>query len=197
MSRPDERPRRRGQEAAPDGIAAPEARDVADPDADAAATTPVSKTRRKLAMIELQDLGEVLTQLSPARLAVLELPERLVDAIGIARRLNRREARRRQMQFVGRLMRDIDPTPIEAQLAQWSAAPNAEKARIAAVERWRARLLEAPAALDELCATAPRADRPRLAALIARTGDERVRGSPPHAYRELFRELNTLLSRND
>ncbi|MEO8739044.1 MAG: ribosome biogenesis factor YjgA [Casimicrobiaceae bacterium] len=172
------------------------AADRVDPDAMASGPAPVSKTRRKLAMIELQDLGEVLSQLSPARLAALALPERLVDAIGIARRLNRREARRRQMQYVGRLMRDIDPAPIEAQLAQWSAAPNAEKVRIAAVERWRARLLEGPVALDELCATAPRADRSRLSALVARSHEERARGSPPHAYRELFRELNALLSAN-
>lgn len=197
MPRPDERPRRRGQEAAPDDSANPTAMDGSDTDPAASPQTPVSKTRRKLAMIELQDLGETLTQLSPARLAVLDLPERLVDAIAIARRLDRREGRRRQMQYVGRLMRDIDPAPIEAQLALWSNAPNAEKARIAAVERWRARLLEAPAALDELCATAPRADRPRLAALVARAGAERVRGSPPHAYRELFRELNELLSKHD
>jgi ribosome-associated protein len=196
MSRPDERPRRRGQEAAPAESPDATATDRVDADATANEPVPVSKTRRKLAMIELQDLGEVLSQLSPARLAALELPERLVDAIGIARRLNRREARRRQMQYVGRLMREIDPAPIEAQLAQWSAAPNAEKARIAAVERWRARLLEAPAALEELCATAPRADRHRLLALMARSNEERARGSPPHAYRELFRELNTLLSEN-
>ena len=197
MPRPDERPRRRGQEAAPDDSANPIAIDGAAVDSAASQDTPVSKTRRKLAMIELQDLGETLTQLSPARLAVLELPERLVDAIGIARRLDRREGRRRQMQYIGRLMRDIDPAPIEAQLALWSNAPNAEKARIAAVERWRARLLEEPASLDELCATAPRADRPRLAALVARAAAERVRGSPPHAYRELFRELNELLSKHD
>ena len=196
MPRPDERPRRRGQEAAPAESVDATATDRAEPDATGNEPAPISKTRRKLAMIELQDLGEVLSQLSPARLAALALPERLVDAIGIARRLNRREARRRQMQYVGRLMREVDPAPIEAQLAQWSAAPNAEKARIAAVERWRTRLLEAPAALDELCATAPRADRDRLVALVARTNEERARGSPPHAYRELFRELNTLLSSN-
>ena len=145
-------------------------------------------------MLALQDLGETLTELSPARLAALALPERLAEAIATARKLTRHEARRRQMQFVGRLMRDIDPAPIEAQLARWAVAPNAEKARIATVERWRQRLLEEPDALDDLCAQSGRADRPRLAALIARAADERHRGSPPHAYRELFRELNALLN---
>jgi ribosome-associated protein len=154
----------------------------------------LSKTRRKQAMLALQDLGEALTELSPTRLAALELPERLAEAITTARKLTRHEARRRQMQFVGKLMREIDPAPIQAQLEQWAVAPNAEKARIAAVERWRARLLDEPAALDQLCAQSSGADRPRLAALTARAAAERARGAAPHAYRELFRELNSLLS---
>jgi ribosome-associated protein len=161
------------------------------------AEPPVSKTRRKHAMLALQDLGETLATLSPARLAALALPERLGEAIATARKLTRHEARRRQMQFVGRLMRDIDPAPIEAQLANWAAAPNREKARIASVERWRARLLETPGALDELCGRYPRTDRPRLAALLARATQERARGAPPHAFRELFRELNALLSTSE
>src|ERR1700690_1257374 len=108
MQRSDETPRRPGQEASrlADPSAAPG--DKADP--------PVSKTRRKHAMLALQDLGEALTELNPARLAALALPERLAEAIATARKLTRHEARRRQMQFVGKLMRGIDPAAIEAQL---------------------------------------------------------------------------------
>jgi ribosome-associated protein len=186
MQRSDETPRRPGQEASR------RAEPSAEPDDKVDST--VSKTRRKHAMLALQDLGETLTGLKPDRLAALELPERLAEAIAIARKLTRHEARRRQMQYVGRLMRDIDPAPIEAQLANWAVAPNAEKARIADVERWRKRLLEEPGALEVLGTQFPRADRPRLAALVARAAEERGRGSPPHAYRELFRELNVLLS---
>ena len=186
MQRSDETPRRPGQEASRRADPSAEPDNKADPT--------VSKTRRKHAMLALQDLGEKLTELRPDRLAALALPERLAEAIATARKLTRHEARRRQMQFVGRLMRDIDPAPIEAQLAHWAVAPNAEKARIADVERWRARLLEQPDALDQLCSRSPRADRPRLAALVARAAEERSRGSSPHAYRELFRELNSLLS---
>ncbi len=64
--------------------------------------------------------------------------------------------RRRQLQFIGRLMREVDAAPIRARLAQWADAPNAEKARLHAVERWRERLLSEPAALEELCAEQPR-----------------------------------------
>jgi ribosome-associated protein len=153
-----------------------------------------SKTRRKAAMHALQDLGEAMVLLTPARLAALALPERLADAILQARHITRWEARRRQMQFIGRLMRDVDPLPIRATLEQWAGAPDAEKARLAHVERWRTRLLSEGDALDRLCAENARADRPRLAALVARIHNERAHGEPPHAYRELFRTLNALFA---
>ena len=154
----------------------------------------LSKTRRKSEMHDLQSLGETLVQLSAPRLSELGLPERLSDAIEQARAISKHEARRRQMQYIGRLMRDVDPDPIRTRIAQWGAAPAAEKARLATVERWRERLLADSAALDELCAGAPHADRARLSALVARVQGERARAGPPHAYRELFRVLNTLLS---
>ena len=93
-------------------------------------------------------------------------------------------------------MREVDPAPIEAQLARWREPGNAEKARVAAAERWREQLLSNACALDELCAQWPVADRAKLAALIARAAEEHAHGSPPHAYRALFRALNALLSRN-
>ncbi|MEP6941517.1 MAG: ribosome biogenesis factor YjgA [Betaproteobacteria bacterium] len=187
MRRSDETPRRPGQEVVP--------RAGADPSGDAdSAHSVLSKTRRKQAMLALQELGVRLTELGPARLSELALPERLADAITSARSLSGHEARRRQMQYVGRLMRDIDPAPIEAALARWAQAPNAEKARLADVERWRDRLLDEPAALDALCAAQPTADRAALQELVARVGAERSRGSPPHAFRELFRALNALLA---
>jgi ribosome-associated protein len=97
------------------------------------------------------------------------------------------------MQFIGRL-RDVDPVPIQARLEQWAGAPNAEKARLASVERWRVRLLSEADALDRLCAENTGADRPRLEALLARVRHERDHAQPPHAYRELFRTLNALLA---
>lgn len=200
MRRTDETPRRPGQEErdpvrkfanqahhATPQHAAPE-------DALSPSDLVPSKTRRKAAMHALQDLGEAMVRLTPARLAALALPERLADAIAEARQITRWEARRRQMQFIGRLMRDVDPLPIQARLEQWAGAPNAEKSRLADVERWRTRLLAEADALDRLCAENPFADRPRLAALVARVRDERAHGEPPHAYRELFRTLNALFA---
>ncbi len=147
-------------------------------------------------MDALQSLGQELLGVGSARLAELDLPERLVDALDAARRITRHEARRRQLQFIGRLMREVDPAPIRARLAQWAGAPNAEKARVHAVERWRERLLAEAGALDSLCVERPDADRDRLAALIANTHAERAHGGPPRAYRDLYRSLNRLFSRD-
>lgn len=143
-------------------------------------------------MDALQDLGETLLQLNPARLSELALPERLVEALEAARRITQREARRRQMQFIGRLMRDVDPVPIRERLARWAEGPNAEKARLHRVERWREQLLADPVVLERLCAEEPRAERDRLAALIHDARAERAHGEPPRAYRELYRALNRL-----
>ncbi len=155
---------------------------------------PLSKTRRKAAMHDLQDLGEALVGLSNARRAQLNLPERLDNAIREAQGITKWEGRRRQMQFIGKLMREVDPDPIRVQIAQWNSAPAAEQARLSRVERWRERLLSEPEALALLVAEVPTADRSRLAALIARTHAERLHSQPPHAHRELFRVLNALLA---
>jgi ribosome-associated protein len=152
----------------------------------------LSKTQRKTEMSALQALGEALLNVGTARRAELDLPERLVEALDAAQRITPREARRRQLQFIGRLMRDIDAAPIRTRLAQWADAPNAEKARLHALERWRERLLAEDDALDRLCAEQPAADRARLAALVDAVHAERARDQPPRAYRELFRALTAL-----
>ena len=78
----------------------------------------LSKTRRKRAMEELQSLGEALAALPAERLKKIDLPEDLREAIAGVRRMSRRdEARRRQMQYIGRLMRGVDSEPIRQALA--------------------------------------------------------------------------------
>ncbi len=148
-----------------------------------------SKTRRKREMHERQDLGESLAALSPARLAALDLPERLVDAIVQVRGITRHEARRRQMQFIGRLMREVDPGPIAAALAAFDEAPRIEKARFAALEAWRDRLVADEAALADYLALHPGADAKTLRSLVQDARAERAAGRAPHRFRQLFRAL--------
>jgi ribosome-associated protein len=154
---------------------------------------PPSKTRRKQAMNALQDLGVALVALDARRLATLGLPERLVDAITLARTLTRHEARRRQMQFIGRLMREVDPEPLRSALAAWAQGPEQERARFAAVERWRDRLIDDPDGLQAFVETHPSASRTALAALLGDLRAERARGAPPHKSRALFRELKRII----
>lgn len=152
-----------------------------------------SKTRRKHDMHALQDLGLALAGLDPGRLATLELPERLIDAIALLRKITKHEARRRQVQYIGRLMRDIDPAPLRDTMAVWEQGSDRERVRFAAVEGWRDRLLGDPEALDAFVATHAGAARDVLVGLIADARAERARGAPPRKFRALFREIKRIV----
>lgn len=158
---------------------------------EAPATSPApSKSRRKKDMHALQDLGVLLVGLEPGRLKALDLPERLVDAIAQARSITKHEGRRRQMQFVGRLMREVDPEPIRAALERMQTLPRAERAQFAAAERWRDRLLAEELAVAEFIAAYPDVDPDALAELVREARGERASGRPPHKFRALFRFVN-------
>lgn len=162
------------------------------PDAPAPDSGP-SKTARKKAMHDLQAIGEALIALDPARLAALALPERLTDAVAQARTITKHEGRRRQLQYIGRLMRGIDPAPLQAALAQWERGANADRAHFAALERWRERVLDDPDGLAVFVAAYAGADRAALMAIAAEARAERDRGGPPHKYRALFRALKHIV----
>ena len=147
-------------------------------------------------MHALQQLGEQLVALDAGRFAALAreaaLPERLVDAVAAARSITAWGARKRQLQFIGKLMRDQDPAPIRRRLDLWAQGHEVDNERQHALERWRERLLVEPEAQDALAAEYPRADLTRLRSLVARAQEERIRGAPPRAYRELFRMLKSV-----
>jgi ribosome-associated protein len=155
----------------------------------------ISKTQRKRDMHALQVLGEELIELSRERLRLLNLPEPLQDAILEAKRIKAHEGRRRQLQYVGRLMRDIDAAPIAAQLDQWKQPGRAQARLHQQAEQWRAQLLSEPDALAALCAKFPQAqtDRARIGELVRQTHWENEQGKPPKASRALFRAINETL----
>jgi ribosome-associated protein len=156
---------------------------------------PPSKTRRKRDMHELQALGEALVALDGPRLASLDLPEELADAIRFAHTLRKHEAKRRHMQYIGRLMRDVDAEPIRAALSRMQEGPARERARFAALERWRERILDEPGGLQAFLDAHPGAARERLVPLVDAAREERARHARPHRYRALFRELERLYDR--
>ena len=144
-------------------------------------------------MHELQALGAALVDLNDEQLASIDLPERLLDAVNDARRMSKFEARRRQLQYIGKLMREVDPEPIRRRLALWNAASHAHTARLHTIERWRARLLDEPGALSALAREYPHADTAKLELLVRNAERERGSGQPPKSYRAIFRLLNEIV----
>ena len=100
-----------------------------------------SKSQKKRAQTALQDLGEQLIDLPDEHLESLSLDERLYDAIQGARRMKSHEAQRRQKQFIGKLMRDVDQAPIDTLLARLNGDDRRQKRIFANAERWRDRLV--------------------------------------------------------
>jgi ribosome-associated protein len=152
-----------------------------------------SKTQRKREMLERQDVGEELVALPEARLRELDLPERLLDAVLEAKRIRSFGALRRQLQYIGRLMRDADSVTIAARLDAWKGQSREATAHLHAIERWRERLLRDDDAVSELVAEHPQADVQRLRALIRNARREQTLGRPPASFRELFQALKTII----
>ncbi len=151
-----------------------------------------SKTQRKADMDALQDLGVTLTELPKSRLAVLDLPESLLDAINEYKRLTANGALRRQRQYIGSLMRQVDTAPIVEQLAIWDGKNQAENARFHQLENWRDRLIADAKALDAFIALYPTAEIQTLRNLIRNAQKELVASKPPKSSRELFKLLREI-----
>jgi len=156
-----------------------------------------SKTQRKKQVHGLQDLGAELVELSDERLAAIELPDALHDAVQAARRITQFGARRRQLQYIGKLMRRVDPAPIRAALDAWDMQSRRGTVLHKQIEAWRERLLGDPDAVAGLLAAFPAADARHLRALTEDALREREAGRPPRAYRELYQALRALIARDE
>ncbi|MFA6920536.1 MAG: ribosome biogenesis factor YjgA [Gallionella sp.] len=150
---------------------------------------PPSKTKIKKQMHELRDLGEELTELGKDQIAQLDIPEILRDAIKEMHRIKTFGAKRRQLQYIGKLMRDVDAAPIIAKLNTWKGTSQQHIGYMHQLERWRERLLEGNEALTELLAAYPDTDVQRLRTLIRNTLKEREAGKPAKNFREIFQVL--------
>ncbi len=152
-----------------------------------------SKSQVKREMRELQSLGERLVQLASQQLNKIDMPEDLRDAVRFARGLKRGEALRRQLQYIGALMREADPDPIRKALEDISRGQRADAQLFRRVERWRDELLEGNDALvDEIVCLYPDADRQRLHQLVVNARREMREDKGPKSSRALFRYLREL-----
>lgn len=151
-----------------------------------------SKSARKRAMTELQDLGKELVALSVDQIKKIDMPDDLRTAVRDAQRITQHEAHRRQLQYIGKLMRSIDPEPIQAALDEINGVSAAATARMHALERLRTRFLEDEKVIGEIAAAHPYADLQHLRQLRRNALKEQQLGKPPRAFRELFRVLRDL-----
>jgi ribosome-associated protein len=151
-----------------------------------------SKSQRKRESTALQDLGEELVGLSKERLAKIDMPERLLEAILEAQRITAHGGRKRQLQFIGKLMRSADVDPLQAAVDEVKGQSAATTARQHRLEALRTKLMADEAAFQQLAEDYPAADIQRLRQLRRNALKEAEQKKPPKSFRELFRELRDL-----
>ncbi len=148
-----------------------------------------SKTRRKQDSHELQDLGLALTELPADRLDALPLSENLLDAVRTWKQTRTHEGKRRQMQYIGKLMRAVDAEPIRHAVTEMQLGRAKDALALHEAERWRAELIASDDATTRWMAAHPGSDAQQLRSLVrsarkdAALVPERRSG---RAYRELF-----------
>ncbi|ADU38246.1 ribosome-associated protein [Variovorax boronicumulans] len=166
-------------------------------------TDDASRTDLKRESDELQKLGTELLTLRAALFDALQLDEKLVDAIAEAKRITNFEGKRRQMQFIGKLMRKLDEPTLEAvklALTEQNSTPAAETAALHEAERWRDRLIADDDALGGWIETHPATDSQQLRALVRqarkdmKTGPAGEAPRQGKAYREIFQLVREQLA---
>ncbi|RTZ14296.1 ribosome-associated protein [Vibrio aquaticus] len=152
----------------------------------------VSKTELKRDMEELQKLGEELAALKPSVLEKFPLSEDLAEAIKDAQRF-KNEARRRQLQYIGKLMRFEETEPLQAALDKVRNKHSQATAELHKLEQLRDRIVEeGDSAIADAVEQFPNADRQRLRQLARQAAKEKKAGKPAKAFREIFQVLKAL-----
>ena len=153
----------------------------------------VSKSEIKRDAEDLKQLGEKLVNLTKANLTKVPLDDSLKDAIELAQRLQK-EARRRQLQYIGKLLRSIDAEPIREALEKIENKHNQQQAMLHKLEILRDELVtKGDAALTDLLNEHPSADRQQLRNLIRAAQKEKEQNKLSKAYREIYQILKTLI----
>lgn len=147
-----------------------------------------SKTRLKQASHELQDLGEAAVALPDARIDALAIDEVLLDAIRQYKKTKSFEGRRRQMQYIGKLMRRHDVEPIRQAVTDMQLGRAKDSLALHQAERWRAELLADDEAATRFIGAHPQADAQQLRSLV-RAARKDAAQAPEKRSGRAFREL--------
>ncbi len=151
------------------------------------APDPFSKSRDKREAEHLQKIGQALIALPASQLANIPLPETLLAAIQLAHTLKSNEAKRRHLQYIGKLMREVDAEPIERELSNLKMAHARKTKEFHLVEEWRERLIkEGDSAVQIFIADYPQADRQQLRQLVRKAQHDRKAEKNTGAEKALF-----------
>jgi ribosome-associated protein len=151
-----------------------------------------SKSQRKRDAHAMQALGEKLVTLRDDVLVRLPIGEELIDAVRVAREIRSHEGKRRQIQLIGKLMRNADGDAIRAALDDEGRAHQTDVAVQHAAERWRERILADDRVLANWFGEFP-STRESIEALVPRARAELAAGAAGRAFRELYRKLRAAL----
>lgn len=158
----------------------------------------ISKTAVKKEMLALQQMGEDIANLSDSELKKIPLDEKLEEAILLARRLPHREGRRRQLQFVGKLMRSADSEAIKVALDKLRDNSRAHTKILHDCENWRDRLIaDGDKALGDFTARYPDTDRHYLRQIIRAAQKEQSQQKAPASARKIFQYVKELVDNSD
>jgi ribosome-associated protein len=151
---------------------------------------PPSKSQLKRDAHALQQLGVALLGIPEQDWLTLNLPETLVRALRDAKQTPSHGARKRQLQFIGKLMRNIDPEPVQRYFERLRLDTRQQAQRQHALEDWRDRMLaQGDSAIDAYLSDHPGADRQQLRQLVRQAKKEQAGNKPPRSSRALFRYL--------
>jgi ribosome-associated protein len=155
-----------------------------------------SKSQRKKEVHDLQKIGETLVSLSNSLLAQIPLPNYLLESIYHAQTLKSHEAIRRQLQYIGKLMREVDIVPIEAALKKIQFRHQEDAAQFHLIEEWREKLIsKGDEALQELVEIQPLTNRQVLRQLIRKAQFDRLHNKKTGGEKSLFEHLRDLLKK--
>ncbi len=154
-----------------------------------------SKSQRKRDSTNLQKIGEALIELSESQLDKITLPDDLREAVLFAHTLKSHESIRRHLQFIGKLMRNVDAEPIELAISKIKSDSNISTAKFHRIEKWRDKLItEGDTELQNFIEKYPEADRQQLRQIVRKAQFDRKNNKNTGGETELFRYLRDILS---
>jgi len=153
----------------------------------------VSKSQLKREAQEVTDLAQLLVDAKPGLLSKVPIPEEIEADLKLARKISSHIARKRQILFLAKKMRELDLEPIRKALTPDDAAHRQSVARMHAHEHWRDRIVaEGDSAIEDLMVDYPQADRQRLRQLARQANKEIAKGKPPVSGRAIYKLIGEL-----